>query len=160
MKQGRLAKNPCEAVTQELPRVRKPELQVLDGSVHVPVAEGLTEQLVDGSFRFRPSVVRGERLGLVEGGDLQVPSGLQVDVPELDAAPSRLGATLPAGAHRTDEVVGIEQQSPQGLELRRVLGRRAARRAHRNAARTTSRRRIPRATGITRRRWRGFMPPC
>jgi hypothetical protein len=35
----------------------------------------------------------------------------------------------------------------------------AHRKAHRKAARTTMRMRAPSATGITSRRWRGFMPP-
>ena len=92
------------------------QLVGLGRGVDVPVAEGLVEQRVHRRLGLAAqSEVGGVRLRLVERRDLQVPSGLEVDVAELDAAYGaslhlRLWLTLPtSGCDGADQSLGVEE---------------------------------------------------
>src|SRR5688572_14827945 len=97
-------------------------------------------------------------LRLVVRRHLQVASRLEVDGPDLDAPhlatlDHRQGLALaPTAGQGPHQLVGVEDRRPEPIEL-------VARgtRAHRTAARTTMRMRAPNATGMTSRRWWGFM---
>ncbi|MEZ5097752.1 MAG: hypothetical protein R2731_17730 [Nocardioides sp.] len=88
------------------------------------------------------------RLGGVVRRHLEPAPGLEVDVPQLGAAPGRCGsAAAPAGGDGAHQRLRIEQGTahPSG-----GVGHRDT------AATTTMSRRRASAAGMTRRRWRGF----
>ena len=64
-------------------------------------------------------VVGGVRLRLVVRRDLEVPTGLEVDVAELDPAPPWLCGLLAAGRDAPDQDVGVEQPAAHPVSARR-----------------------------------------
>jgi hypothetical protein len=144
------------AVHDRLALLAHPELVGPGGGVDVPVAERLLEQAVER----RPSgvtdgVVGGVRLRVVVRRHLQVASGLEVDVPQLDPSPRRLRAASASGRDGPDQGLVVQDHRAQP-------GQRAEERfAHRRTteAMTTIRRSPARATGMTSRRCRGFTGP-
>ena len=93
------------------------------------------------------SWLRGVGLRVVVRRDLQAPAGLQVDVPQLDAAPPRrLLAAAPTGGQGPDEVLVVEDAARSWS----VPGRAAVTSA--GAVSTTIRMSPPSATGMTMRR--------
>ena len=92
------------------------------------------------------------RLRLVVRRDLQVAAGLEVDVPELDPAPPRLPGLLPPRRDGADQGLGVEQAATDLREgAEEVLGH-----DYLTAAMTTISSNPTSASGMTRRRWRGF----
>ena len=144
-------------VQQGLALLRHPHLVRLRRGVHVPVAERLVEQRVHGGPGILTGlVVRGVRLPVVVRRHLEAAAGLQVDVPQLHPSPPRrscrAGARTPprARARRGRGSAGAAG-SARGAAVGQASGRH-----FRREAITTIRRRAPRATGMTSRRWRGF----
>ena len=143
-------------VHQRLALLGHPQLVALRGGLDVPVAERLVEQRVDGvpggagPSRLADGVVGGVRLLLVVRRDLQVATGLEVDVAQLDAAPLRRTALLPPGGDRAHERVGVEQVAAHpGQAAEQGLAHGAPQTSE---AMTTISSSAPRATGMTRRR--------
>ena len=100
----------------------------------------------------RVGVVGDVRLGVVVRRELELPAGLEVDVPQLDAAPPRLGlAATPAGRQGAHEVLVVEDGAAQPVER---LGERFGHAGpyFTSAAITTMRINPPSATGMTSRR--------
>ena len=145
------------AVHDRLVRLRDPELVALGRRLDVPAGERLVQQrvhrvpglalLTQGSDR----VVVGVRLRGVVRRDLEVTPRLEVDVTELGPAPGRRRALLPAGGHRPHQDLRVEQVAAHpGEGAEQGLAHLST------AARTTTSSSPASATGMTRRRWRGF----
>ena len=99
-------------VQQRLALLGHPQLVGVRGGLDVPVGERLVEQLVEHLARV--GVVGDVRLGVVVRRELEVATGLEVDVPQLDATPPRLGLpATTAGRERADEVLVVEDLAAQ-----------------------------------------------
>ena len=154
-------RGPRRRVHQRVALAGHPQLHGLARRVQVPVAERFVQQLVDRVPRAAllipgaHCVVRGVRLRLVVRRDLEVATGLEIDVPQLDPAPLRCPGLLPPRSDRPDQRLGVQQPDPDLSEsAEEVLGH------HLTAAMTTIRSNPTSASGMTRRRWRGFTPPA
>ena len=116
----------------------------------MPVGERLLEQVVEHLARV--GVVGDVRLRLVVRRELEVATGLEVDVPQLDPPPPRFRlAAPPAGRESTHEVLVVEDRAAQLGECPEQ-GFGHAEPYFTRAAITTIRINPPNATGMTSRR--------
>ena len=100
-------------------------------------------------------VVARVRLGVVVRRDLEVAAGLEVDVPQLDPAPRRLGAAPAAGRDGPDQRLVVEDRCAHPGQRARGAARSSSRTTE---AITTISSSPPSASGMTSRRCRGFTP--